>query len=136
LLAAKGDLKSAVEHYVRAAELSDELTYRISAAHTARRIGDWAKAERLEDSLLHSLRAGQRPQDRAQPFPLLAMPAATAADQLVAGRQMARIYAGAQAMPHKAPAILAARPRLRIGYASSDLHDHAMTYLLVEALEL
>jgi len=136
LLAAKGDLKSATDHYVRAAELSDEFTYRISAAHAARRIGDWATAERLEDNFLHSLRAGQRPQDRAQPFPLLAMPAATAADQLVAGRQMARVYAGAQAMPHKAPAILAAKPRLRIGYVSSDLHDHATTYLLVEVLEL
>jgi predicted O-linked N-acetylglucosamine transferase (SPINDLY family) len=136
LLAEKGDLKSAVDHYVRATELSDELTYRISAVHTARRIGDWAAAERLEDGLLQSLRTGRRSQDRTQPFPLLAMPAATAADQLAAGRQMARIYAGAQAMPHKAPAILAARPRLRIGYASSDLHDHAMTYLLVEALEL
>lgn len=136
LLAEKGHLKSATDHYVRAAELSDELTYRISAAHTARRIGDWATAERLEDSLLRSLRAGQRPQDRAQPFPLVAMPAATAADQLVAGRQMARAYAGAEAIAHKAPAILAAKPRLRIGYVSSDLHDHATTHLFVEALEL
>ncbi|HEV8392047.1 MAG TPA: tetratricopeptide repeat protein [Dongiaceae bacterium] len=136
LLAEKGHLKSAADHYVRAAELSEELTYRISAAHTARRIGDWATVERLEGNLLQSLRANRRPLDRAQPFPLLAMPGATAADQLAASRQMARAHAGVEAAPCKAPAILAARRRLRIGYVSSDLHNHATTYLLVEALEL
>jgi predicted O-linked N-acetylglucosamine transferase (SPINDLY family) len=136
LLAEKGHLRSATDHYARAAELSDELTYRISAAHAARRIGDWATAERLEEDLLQSLRAKQRPQDRAQPFPLLAMPAASVTDQLAASRQMAQAYADAPAFAHTSPAILAARPRLRIGYASSDLHDHATTHLLVEVLEL
>lgn len=136
LLAERGQLKPAAEHYARAAELSDELTYRLSATLAARRIGDWAAAERMEASLLRCLRAHQRPQDRAQPFPLLAMPAATPADQLAAGRQMAAAYAGAQPVGHTAPAILAAQPRLRIGYVSSDLYDHATTYLLVEALEL
>ncbi|HET6160031.1 MAG TPA: tetratricopeptide repeat protein [Dongiaceae bacterium] len=136
LLAAKGHLKSAADHYARAAELSDEFTYRISAAHALRRIADWTAADALEQSLLRSLRAGQRPQDRTQPFPLLAMPALTAADQLAASRQMARTYAGVSAISHKSPAILAAEPRLRIGYVSSDLHDHATAYLLVEALEM
>jgi protein O-GlcNAc transferase len=136
LLAGKGQLKSAADHYARAAERSDEFTYRISAAHAARRIGDWATAEKLEESLLQSLRAGERPRDHAQPFPLLAVPSATAADLLVAARQMARVYRGTQATPHKPATILARHPRLRIGHLSSDLHDHAMTYLLVEALEL
>src|SRR5688500_7344050 len=95
LLAERGDLKSAADHYVRAAARSDELTYRISAAHAARRIGDWVMAERLEESLLQTLRSNQRPNDRAQPFPLLAMPAATAIDQLAAGSQLAQAYAGA-----------------------------------------
>ncbi len=136
LLAAKGSLKSAVDHYARAAGLSAELTYRISAAYAARRIGDWANAERLEQGLLESLRGNQRPHDRIQPFPLLSMPAATAADQLAACRQMALTYAGAPLVAHKSPSVLAAQPRLRIGYVSCDFHDHAMTHLLVEALEL
>ena len=136
LLAAQGRIKLATDHYARAATLSDQFTYRISAAHTARRIGDWDLAETLEHSLLQSLRARERPRDRAQPFSLLAMPTATAADHLVAARQMAQSYAAVPAIPHQPPAILAARPRLRIGYLSSDFHDHAMTYLLVEALEL
>ncbi len=136
LLAKRGDLKSAADHYLRAAERSDELTYRISAAHMARRIGDWATAERLEERLLRTMRTNERPGDRAQPFPLLAMPSATTADQLHAARQMAQAYAGAEPVPHKPASVLAAQPRLRIGYISNDFHEHAMTYLLVEALEL
>lgn len=136
LLVERGDLKSATGHYLRAAEHSNELTYRISAAHAARRIGDWATAERLEQSLLRSMRAGERPHDRTQPFPIVAMPSASAADQLRAARQMARAYAGVEAVPHKPAALLSAQGRLRIGYVSSDLHDHATTHLLVEALEL
>jgi protein O-GlcNAc transferase len=136
LLAAAGRLKAAAGHYARAAASSDEFAYRISASHAARRIADWDSAETIEDGLLRSLRAKERPRDRAQPFSLLAMPGATADDHLIAARQMAQSYAAVPAIPHKPPAILAARPRLRIGYLSSDFHDHAMTYLLVEALEL
>ena len=136
LLVDKGRLKDAAEHYARAAALSDELTYRISAAYTARRIGDWSQAEEWEPRLLQSLRSGQRPRDRAQPFPLIAMPAATAADQLNAGRQMAQAHVGAEPVPHEPPAALGPKPRLRIGYVSSDLYDHATVHLIVEALEL
>jgi protein O-GlcNAc transferase len=136
LLAAQGQLKPAADHYARAAALSDDYGHRISAAHTARRIADWDMAETLERGLLRSLRARERPRDRAQPFSLLAMPAASAADHLVAAQQMAQSYPAVPAVPHKAPTALASRPRLRIGYLSSDLHDHATTYLIVEALEL
>lgn len=136
LLAESGQLKAAADHYARAAALSQELTFRISAAHAARRIGDWSGAEAVEASLLQSLRQGRQPRDRAQPFPLVAMPGATAADQLVAGRQMARIYAGTEPVPHHPVKALDAQPRLRIAYLSSDLYDHATTHLIVEALEL
>jgi protein O-GlcNAc transferase len=136
LLAAQGQLKPAADHYARAAALSDDYGHRISAAHTARRIADWDMAETLERGLLRSLRARERPRDRAQPFSLLAMPGASAADHLVAAQQMAQSYPAVPAVPHKAPTALASRPRLRIGYLSSDLHDHATTYLIVEALEL
>jgi predicted O-linked N-acetylglucosamine transferase (SPINDLY family) len=136
LLAESGQLKAAADHYVRAAGLSQELTFRISAAHAARRIGDWSGAEAVEASLLQSLRQGGRARDRAQPFPLVAMPGATAADQLAAGRQMARIYAAAEPVPHHPVEALDRQPRLRIAYLSSDLYDHATTHLIVEALEL
>jgi protein O-GlcNAc transferase len=136
LLAEQRRLKPAADHYARAAALSDALTYRVSACHTARRIADWGSAEPVEDSLLRSLRANERPRDRVQPFSLLAVPGATAADHLRAAQQMAQSYGDAPAVPHKPPAVLAAQARLRIGYVSSDLHDHATAHLIVEALEL
>jgi protein O-GlcNAc transferase len=136
LLTEQRRLKPAADHYARAAAVSDALTYRVSASHIARRIADWAVAEPVEDSLLRSLRANERPRDRVQPFSLLAVPGATAADHLRAAQQMAQSYPAVPVIPHKPPAILAARRRLRIGYLSSDFHDHAMTYLLVETLEL
>lgn len=136
LLAEQRRLKPAAGHYARAAALSDVLSYRVSASHTARRIADWESAEPVEDSLLQSLRARERPRDRVQPFSLLAVPGATAADHLRAAQQMAQSYPAVPAMSHEPPAALAARPRLRIGYLSSDLHDHATTYLIVETLEL
>jgi predicted O-linked N-acetylglucosamine transferase (SPINDLY family) len=136
LLAEGGRLKEAADHYARAAALSEELTYAISAAYAARRIGDWGRAEALEDGLLQSLRHARRPRDRAQPFPLIAMPAATAADQLAAGRQMALFYAGAEPVPHQAVDVLDRQPRRRIAYLSSDLYDHATAHLIVEVLEL
>ncbi|MBA4098504.1 MAG: glycosyltransferase [Rhodospirillum sp.] len=136
LLAEQRRLKPAAEHYARAAALSDALTYRVSASHTARRIADWEAAEPLEDRLLRSLRANERPRDRVQPFSLLAVPGATAADHLRAAQQMAQSYGDAPAVAHKSPAALASQPRLRIGYVSSDLHDHATAHLIVEALEL
>jgi predicted O-linked N-acetylglucosamine transferase (SPINDLY family) len=136
LLASQGRIKPAADHYARAAALSEDYAHRIGAAHTARRIADWDTAEALERGLLRSLRARERPRDRAQPFSLLATPEATATDHLVAARQMAQSFPAVAPVPHKAPAELAAQPRLRIGYLSSDLHDHATTYLIVEALEL
>lgn len=136
MLAELRRLKAAADHYARAAVLSPEFAYRVSASHTARRIADWDAAEPIEDGLLRSLRTRERPRDRVQPFSLLAVPGATAADHLQAARQMVQSYGEAAAVPHKPPAALASRPRLRIGYVSSDLHDHATTYLIVEALEL
>lgn len=136
LLAEQRRLKSAAEHYARAAALSNALTYRVSASHAARRIADWESAEPVEDSLLRSLRARERPRDRVQPFSLLAVPGASATDHLRAAHQMAQSYGEVPPIPHKSPAALASQPRLRVGYVTSDLHDHATTYLIVEALEL
>ena len=102
----------------------------------ARRITDWDHAEPIERSVVQSLRGGLRTQDRAQPFPLISMPGASAADLLAAGRQMARSYGVVEPVQHAGVATLAAAPRIRIGYISSDFHDHATTHLLVEALEL
>ena len=134
----RASLKSAADHYARAAALSDALTYRISAAHTARRIADWGSAEPLEDSLLQSLRA-KRAAARSRSAFLAARHAGARPPPISSPprRQMAQSYADAPAdYPHSRRRPWPPRPRLRIGYVSSDLHDHATTHLIVEALEL
>jgi predicted O-linked N-acetylglucosamine transferase (SPINDLY family) len=136
VLVGLGQLQSAATHYQRAAALAPDLTYLISAAHLARRICDWDTAESLEPNILAALRAGPKPADRTQPFPLVAMPDATGHDLMIAGAHMARPFLSAAAVPHRAPADLAAGGKLRIGYLSPDVHDHPTTHLIIEALEL
>jgi predicted O-linked N-acetylglucosamine transferase (SPINDLY family) len=136
VLVGLGQLQSAAQHYQRAAALAPDLAYQISAAHLARRICDWDTAETLEPKILAGLRAGPKRDHRTQPFPLLAMPGATGADLMMAGAGMARSFPSVAAVPHRAPAELAAGGKLRIGYLSPDFHDHPTTHLIVEALEL
>lgn len=136
VLVSLGKLQAAATHYQRAAALAPDLTYQISAAHMARRLCDWDTAEALEPKILSALRAGLKPSDRTQPFPLLAMPGATGHDLMIAGANMARPFLSAVAVPHRTPANLAANGRLRIGYLSPDFHDHPTTHLAIEALEL
>src|SRR5689334_9402873 len=102
----------------------------------ARRICDWETAEALEPKILAALRAGLKPSDRTQPFPLLAVPGATGRDLKAAGTQMARPFLSVAAVSHRPPADLAANGKLRIGYLSPDFHDHPTTHLAIEALEL
>ena len=68
-----------------------------------------------------------------QPFQLLAQPS-TRRQQLGAARLYAQnVFAGLEALPEIAPRPIS--PRIRVGYFSSDLHEHATAYLLTQILE-
>lgn len=135
VLVGVGRLKDAAVHYAEAAKLAPDLTYKISAAHQARRIGDWEAAEALEPAILSGMRPSPRSTDRISPFPLLAMPGITARDQLSAGRQMAGHHKSLAPVPRQQIAALDSG-KLRIGYLSTDLHDHPLTHLFSEVPEL
>ncbi len=135
VLVGLGRLQSAVTHYAAAAALSPDLTYQISVAHQARRIGDWPTAEAHEPKILAALRRGPRPADRVAPFPIIAMPDVTPGDQLAAGRQMASLHRNLAPVPRQPLATLDAG-RLRIGYLSPDLHDHPTAHLFMAMPEL
>ena len=69
------------------------------------------------------------------PFALLAQPT-TAGQQLAYARRWAsRFFVHAAAIPGTQRAVSAGR-RCRIGYLSSDFHEHATAYLMAELLEL
>lgn len=135
VLVGLGRLQAAAGHYAQAAAHSPDLTYRISAAHIARRVADWAAAESYEPGILQALRQGPKPADRVSPFPIVGIPAVTPRDQLAAGRHMAQYFRALKPIEHRSPAELD-DGRLRIGYLSPDFHDHPTAHLFMEVPEL
>jgi len=71
-----------------------------------------------------------------QPFQLLAQPS-TRGQQLAAARLYAQnVFAGLEPLPPlPATGRRSASSRIRLGYFSSDLHEHATAYLLAQILE-
>jgi predicted O-linked N-acetylglucosamine transferase (SPINDLY family) len=105
------------------------------AAHVLRYTCDWAAAEGAEQQVLASLRSVD-PAGWPAPFQLLAVPEATAADQLRCATGFSARFAVAGPALHeqvrRAPPTLG---RIRIGYLSNDLHAHATAYLITAVIE-
>ncbi|MES2013542.1 MAG: hypothetical protein V4445_07315, partial [Pseudomonadota bacterium] len=107
------------------------------AAHIKRYCGRWAEAESAEHRVLSALREGRLTGGCPVPFQLLAVPAATAADQLrcAAGfsatwiSNQEPIYTHVKRLSFKAG-------KVRLAYLSNDLHGHATARLLTEVIEL
>ena len=125
-----GSLAEAIDAYRRAialrptyAEALAQLVY-----HRARAC-DWSDAG-AETALLSAVRQNAA---RIPPFMLIPT-AATAADQLLCARKWVEHFAVPEQQVyahHAAPR----SGRLRIGYLSSDFHDHATAYLIAELIE-
>src|SRR4029077_20097459 len=124
-----GSLAEAIAAYRRAIELRP--TYAEALAqlvyHRARAC-DWTDAAAAEEALL--LSAVRQNSARIPPFMLIPT-AATAADQLLCARKWVEHFTvpAQQVFAHQ-PASRAGR--LRIGYLSSDFHNHATAYLIAE----
>jgi len=92
------------------------------------RLCDW---DGLDDAIESTLSRVRRDLPAADPFTLIAVPS-TAADQLAC----ARTFVAKRYPPNPLPAApRAPRDRIRLGYLSSDFHDHATMRLLAEVLE-
>jgi protein O-GlcNAc transferase len=125
-----GSLAEAIDAYRRAIELRP--TYAEALAqlvyHRARAC-DWSDAG-AEVTLLSAVRQNAA---RIPPFMLIPT-AATAADQLLCARKWVEHFAVPEQQVfqhHAAPRA----GRSRIGYLSSDFHDHATAYLIAELIE-
>jgi protein O-GlcNAc transferase len=125
-----GSLAEAIDAYRRAIELRP--TYAEALAqlvyHRARAC-DWNDAG-AEVTLLSAVRQNAA---RIPPFMLIPT-AATAADQLLCARKWVEHFAVPEQQVfqhHAAPRA----GRSRIGYLSSDFHDHATAYLIAELIE-
>jgi protein O-GlcNAc transferase len=89
--------------------------------------------DHLGEDLPELMRLMQDGAGYPQPFQLLAQPS-TRSQQFGAARLYAQnVFAGLELLPEGAPR--SAPPRIRLGYFSSDLHEHATAYLLTQILE-
>lgn len=102
--------------------------------HELQRAGEWGQLSGHVAALLQALTEGSDATvSQVVPFSLLMLPARPAQQLRVARLNSAALAAGIQPLP--APA--ERQPgRLRIGYLSSDFHDHATAVLITELLEL
>ncbi len=122
-------LEEARDACARAIELDPELPFAHGQWLMLRlRLCDW---DRLDDAIESTLSRVRRDLPAADPFTLIPVPS-TAADQLAC----ARTFVATRYPPKPLPAApRAPGDRIRLGYLSSDFHDHATMHLLAEVLE-
>ena len=97
---------------------------------------DWSRFEELCALVLRSVR--ERPDQQIGPFGLLSIPSSPE-EQLQCSKHFARRQSEAVARDRERLHFSferAPRSRVRIGYLSADLHEHATAYLLAEMFEL
>jgi len=102
------------------------LTYQL------RQACDWAKWEDTWKKLAPEI---ERSAALGSPFWLLCEPT-TAQQQLLYTRRWAEARFRSVTMPQPKRVSARAHPRIRLGYLSSDLQEHAAAYLIAEVLEL
>lgn len=118
----------AVPAYERAIELAPGTPFLAGGLAFARMNAcDWAGL----DTLLASIAAGVARGDRVTiPFPTLGMPFSAQAQRAAARAWAGNREAEGAALPARAPG-----ERIRLGYFSSDFHEHATAFLLAEVIE-
>jgi predicted O-linked N-acetylglucosamine transferase (SPINDLY family) len=125
------DCQAALESYNQALRLSPAMEYLPGMRlHMKRSICDW---EDIEDQSRELEARIDRGEMAAYPFILLSL-----TDSPALQRKAAEIYARDKCPPGARAALPARRPRprkIRVGYFSADLHNHAITYLMAGLFE-
>jgi protein O-GlcNAc transferase len=127
----------ALESYRAASNVDPDNPIVLSALlYETLQLCDWSQFEDLERRLRQSLDA--KPGMPILPFPLLAI-RTTPQEQLLHARRYSESVARAAAAERARLGLRFAKKaggRIRIGYLSSDLHEHATAYLTAELFEL
>jgi predicted O-linked N-acetylglucosamine transferase (SPINDLY family)/glycosyltransferase involved in cell wall biosynthesis len=128
----QGRLDGAIASYERVLALRPGSAETLSHLHrTLRSACEWSRLDELETRLLA---APFGRSDRIPPFVMLQVVGATPADHLRGARAWAAIWELAPHLRfHHRPGRV--RDRVRVGYLSSDFHDHATAYLMAEVFE-
>ena len=126
-------LPEAIASYRTALKINPDNANALSElAHRLQHICDWPQLSDLESRLLALVRAGK--DNGVSPFNLLNFQYATPADHLLGARSFAKKFSvpKERQFTHNKPV---AKPKIRIGYVSSDFYQHATAYLMAELFE-
>jgi predicted O-linked N-acetylglucosamine transferase (SPINDLY family) len=131
-----GLLDQAIAHFRRAVALAPDYVEAINGLlRQLQTVCEWPDLAALTDRLLDlGVSSG-----KVFPFSFLALPSTLAQQRQCARRWVARQYAaytGDAARHPYSHRQAAPGERIRLGYLSSDLHDHATAYLMAEVFEL
>jgi protein O-GlcNAc transferase len=108
----------------------------LPAYEAARNACDWDFAKTVEAKALAATRLAKWTAEGLSSFTVLSMPSAKRRDQLAAAKLHAGLFADdVTALERRPPAPQDASRRLRIGYLSSDFHNHATAHLLAGVIE-
>ncbi|HUA54246.1 MAG TPA: tetratricopeptide repeat protein, partial [Candidatus Sulfotelmatobacter sp.] len=99
--------------------------------HALQGLCDWDGLDALQAELVAAVERGRV----AVPFTLLSLPSTAAQQQTAARAWMAQAVAGARPIAPASPRGGRGDAPIRIGYLSSDYHEHPTSYLIVELFE-
>jgi predicted O-linked N-acetylglucosamine transferase (SPINDLY family) len=127
----EGDVAGAVAALRQGRALQPEDAEILShLVHGLQELCDWTDLAALQAELTAAVDAGRV----AVPFTLLSLPSSAAQQQACARAWMARATAGARPLDTGGGAARGDAP-IRLGYLSSDYHEHPTSYLIAELFE-
>lgn len=131
VLQALGRHQAAIDSFKRTLALVPDYEYLHGALlYAMRQICDWSDTDSQLDRLAQKILRGEK---ATEPFPVLAL-----TDSPSLQRKTAELWVNAKHPPSPELAPIARRPspeRIRLGYFSSDFHNHAVAYLFAEMIE-
>jgi protein O-GlcNAc transferase len=134
----RGDFEKALEGYQRARELMpDSSSILARILHVSQHQCDWQGIEDLFSETVRLARSGKF--EGVNPFSLITVPGIDRFDQLACAKAFTEVrlgYLKPMALPPVQPSERRSSRRIRVGYLSSDLYDHATSWLIAEVIEL
>lgn len=133
----RGRYKEALEHYRQARDLMpDSSTILARVLHVSQHQCEWNGIDLLFKETIRLVREGKF--EGVNPFSLITIPGINRIDQLNCARAFCEErlgYLKPMVLPPVSPS-QRRRTRIKVGYASSDLYDHATSWLIAETIEL
>jgi predicted O-linked N-acetylglucosamine transferase (SPINDLY family) len=125
---------AAAQVYLQVSRARKSLADALSGYATMRQVCAW-RVTAETDAQCRNRRFSQAELDAISPFTSTMMPAFTAAQQLEVARNYSQRFGRPAILPPGRPALSPVRDRIRVGYLSGDLREHAVSQLTLPVFE-